>query len=134
MCQLKKTEKYMLLYICPVIYRYFQTDSDHRDQAERYIQPSVNDKCPGFFSDFAGNSRTRKPKKLQTKRANITGVQYFCGIWSRLRAHEQERCQLRLIVYPLFILFLHNLRQLPFLPPPPPEYATPTSTGGHDKY
>ena len=85
----------MLLYICPVIYRYFQTDSDHRDQAERYIQPSVNDKCPGFFSDFAGNSRIRKPKKAQTKQANITGVQYFCGLWYCLRAYQQKWRQLR---------------------------------------
>ena len=31
----------------------------------------------GFFSDFAGNLRARKPNKAQTKRSNITVVQYI---------------------------------------------------------
>ena len=42
-----------------------------------HIRPSVNNKCPVFFSDFTGNSCTQKYSKAQTKRAHITGVQYF---------------------------------------------------------
>ena len=92
-----------------------------------------------LFPDFAGNLRAQKPNKAQRKRENITGVQYFPGFWSCLRAHEQEWCQLHLIVYSLFILLPHYLRQLPFSPPPPPEYATtdrvrlPLGPGGHAK-
>ena len=71
-------------------------------------------------SDFAGNSRARKLNKAQTKRVNITCVQYFHGLCYCLRTHQQEWCQLRLIIYPLFITFPHYLRQLPFSPPPPP--------------
>ena len=41
------------------------------------IKPLVNDKCPGFFSDFAGKSIAQKPNKSQTKREKITGVKYF---------------------------------------------------------
>ena len=35
--------------------------------------------------------------------------------------------QLRLIIYPLFVLLPHKLRQLPFFPPslPPPDYSAP---------
>ena len=42
-----------------------------------------------FFSYFAGNSRSQKPNKAQTKRANITCVHYFRGIFSCLLAHQQ---------------------------------------------
>ena len=41
----------------------------------------VSKNCPMFFSDLSGNSHLQKPNKAQKKRANITGVQYFCGLW-----------------------------------------------------
>ena len=46
------------------------------------VRPLVNDKCPRYFLDFAGNLRARKPNKSQKKWANITGVQEFFGIMS----------------------------------------------------
>ena len=71
---------------------------------------------------------------------NITGVYYFCKLWYCLYVHQQEWCQLRLIIYPIFITLPHNLRQLPFSSPPPAEYAStndrlrrPLSSGGHVK-
>ena len=92
-----------------------------------------------FFSDFVGSSRVQKPNKSQKERAHITGIQYFPVIWSCLHAHQQDLCQLLPIVYPPFITLSHNLCQLPFLPPPPPEYATtnrlllPLGLSGHAK-
>ena len=77
-----------------------------------YLSPAVNDKCPVVFSDFAGNLRAQKPNKAQTKRTNITGVQYFPGLWYCLRTHQREWCQLCFIIYPLFMTRTHNLRQL----------------------
>ena len=75
------------------------------------IRPSVNNKCPGFFSDFTGKLRAQKPNKAQTKR----GIQYFRGLWSFLRAHQQEWCQLRLIVFILYSLhFLTICANFPF--------------------
>ena len=84
-----------------------------------HIRPLVNNKFP-FFSDFAGKSRTQKPSKAQTKQANITSVQY-------LRAYQQVVSTLSFIIYLIFILLSHYLRQLHFFPPPLPliEY-TPT--------
>ena len=67
------------------------------------IQFSVKDKCPGFFSDFTGNSCVQKPNKSQTKQVHITGLQYFPGLWSLLHVHQQEWCKLCPIIYPLFI-------------------------------
>ena len=82
------------------------------------IRLSLNDKCSGFFSDFAGNLRVQKPNKAQTKRANITGVQY-------LRAYHQVVSTFSFILYSLFILLPHYLCQLPFSHPPlpPPKHA-----------
>ena len=104
------------------------------------IQPSVNDKCPDCFLYFAGNLRTQNPNKSQIKRANIMGLQYFCGIWSCLGAHQKEWCQLHPIIYPLCITTPHNLHQLTLFsfssvtnivrlnsqstPLPPTEYST----------
>ena len=34
-----------------------------------------------WVSDFAGNLWAQKFNKAETKRANKTGVQYFCGLW-----------------------------------------------------
>ena len=39
-------------------------------------------------SDFSGNSRAQKLNKAQTKRANITGVQYFRGLCSFARINR----------------------------------------------
>ena len=33
------------------------------------------------------------------------------------QAHQKEWCQLCLIIYHIFVLFPHNLDQIPFLPP-----------------
>ena len=76
-----------------------------------------------FFSDFAGNSRARKPDKEQTKRANITGVKYF-------RAYQQVVVSTS--SYISFIVYIHytpslHLQQLPFSPPPSP----PTDDEAH---
>ena len=68
--------------------------------------------------------------KAQKKRLNITDVQYFHRLWSCLRTHKQVWGQLCLIVYLLFILLLHNLRQLPFSPPLPLHYAPPPPRSG----
>ena len=70
-----------------------------------YIQPLINDKCPGFFSDFAGNVHARKPKKSHTKLANIMGIHYFSGFWNCLRAHEEEWCQLSLIMFIIYSFY-----------------------------
>ena len=68
---------------------------------------------PGsWVSVLAGNSHARKLNKAQKNRANITGIHYFRGLWSYLRAHQQEWCQLRLIVYLLFLLPPQKLHQL----------------------
>ena len=84
------------------------------------IRGAVSKKCPHFFPDFVGNSRTPNPNKSQTKWANITVVQSFC-------AYKQAVSTFSFILYYLFILLPHYLRQLPFSPPPlpPPEYASP---------
>ena len=73
------------------------------------------------FSDFAGNSRTQKLNKEQTKRANITDVHY-------LRAYHLVVSTYSFIFYPLFILLTHSslfaLTSI-FASPPPlphPEY------------
>ena len=89
------------------------------------IRPSFNDKCPGFFSDFAGKLCAQKPNKAQTKRAHITSVQHFPGFWYCLYAHQQEWCQLFPIIHPLFITLPHNFHRLPSSPPPPAEYVAP---------
>ena len=36
----------------------------------------------------ASNLRAQKPNKAQTNQANITGVHYFCGIWSHERINR----------------------------------------------
>ena len=64
------------------------------------------------FPGFAGNSRARKPNKSQTKRANITSIQYFLVF---LCVSTGVNFVFYLL-YPLFILLPHYLRQLPFSP------------------
>ena len=72
--------------------------------------------------------------KAQTKRANITGVQYFRGLWYWLHAHQQEWYQLRLLSLIFSVLnFLTICANSPFRPhhrnqqsaPPPSEYYHP---------
>ena len=65
------------------------------------------------FPDFIRNLRAQKSNKAQTKQANITGVQYFPVLWSFYRAHQQEWCQICLIIYILLVLLPHYLHQLP---------------------
>ena len=44
------------------------------------VRSTIN--FPGSrVSDSAGNLRAQKLNKAQTKRVNVTGVQYFCGLW-----------------------------------------------------
>ena len=100
----------------------------HRKQFSRWrhschrsvhnIRPFVNNKCPVFSPCFVGNMCAQEPNKVQTKRANITGVQY-------LRAYHQVMANEYFIHYPLFILLPHYLCQLNFLPPPPPPPPPP---------
>ena len=70
------------------------------------------------------------------------GVKYFRGIWSCLRAHQQEWCQLCPIIYPLYALHLLTIcTNSPFSPPPPlptecaatNRVRTPLGLGGHAK-
>ena len=82
-----------------------------------------------FVLDFAGNLRVRKTNKAQTNRAHITGVRYYPGLWSCLRAHQQEWCQLCPIIHPLFITLPHNFHRLHSSPPPPAEYVAPPGFG-----
>ena len=83
-------------------------------------------------SDFVGNLRAQKLNKAHTKWAKITGVYYFPVIWYCLHVHQQEWFKIRLIVYPLFIVPNHNLRQLTFSSPPSPlaEYDIPSAWAG----
>ena len=68
---------------------------------------------PGsWFSDLAGNLRAQKLNKAQIKRAKITGIQYFCGIWSFTCINRSGINLFSFINYHL----PHNLRQLPFYP------------------
>ena len=79
---------------------------------------------------FAGNLCARKLKKAQKKRVNIMSVQYFCGICYLLHRYQQEWCQLFPIINPLFITLTHNIRQLIFLPLPPPSIKCATTNRG----
>ena len=70
------------------------------------------------------------------------GVHHFCGIWCCLRTHKQEWCQLRPIIYHLFMTLPNNLQQITFfastpvtvrvshhrqsMPPALTEYAAPS--------
>ena len=50
------------------------------------IRGAFNDNLPGSrVSYFIVNLRAQKLNKAHTKRVNITGVQYLCGIWSFTR-------------------------------------------------
>ena len=100
-----------------------------------YMSYKVGSKInfPGSrVSYFLGNLRAGKLIKAQTKGANITRIQYFRGIWSFLRAHQQERCQLCLFVYPISITLPHNFLRIPFSPSPlsPTEYNAPLAWEG----
>ena len=82
----------------------------------------VNDKCLGFFSDFAGNFLAQKHDKWMKNKANVTGVQYLCTF-------HQVVSNVSFISFILFVFILlpHYLIQLPFflLPLTPTECATP---------
>ena len=67
----------------------------------RVIQGAVRKTVP-FFSDFAENSRTRKPNKVQTKRLNIISVKYF-------RANQQVVSTSSFIIYYISILLTNYL-------------------------
>ena len=61
------------------------------------------------FVYFVGNLHAQTLNKAQTNQTNITSVQYFPGTWPCLCAHQQEWCQLCLIIYPLCITLTHYL-------------------------
>ena len=94
-------------------------------RCSRPIRGAFLDNLPGFsgFLFCTKLARIKTQQGTQTKKSNIRGVHYFLGIWSCLCVHQQEWCQLLLMVYPLYILFPHNLCQLPFSPSTLPEYA-----------
>ena len=75
-----------------------------------------------FFGFCRKLARAQNPNKSQTKRANLTGVQY-------LREYHQVVSTSPFILYPLLILLPQYLRQLPFLPPhlSPTEYRIPSA-------
>ena len=62
--------------------------------------------------DFSGNLRAQKLNKEQTKRANITGVQYFRGLWY---FSQINRSGINFFSF-IFYHFPHNLIQLLFYP------------------
>ena len=74
-------------------------------------------KMSQVYSDFLGKLRTLLPNKAQ-KRVNITGVQYFPGLWSWLWSYQQECCQLHLLFTLSLFKFLTNCTNFPFSPPP----------------
>ena len=73
-------------------------------------------------SDFTGNLRALKVNKAQTKRENITDVQYFCTY-----QHGVVSSTSYFIIYPLSSFYLTNnfVPNFPFshLPPPPTEHT-----------
>ena len=72
--------------------------------------------------------------KSQKKRANITGVHYFC-------AYQQVESTFIFVLYLLFVSLPHYLHQLYFFPQPPPltecaandRLRRPLSSGGNAK-
>ena len=92
------------------------------------IQPLVREKIPGFFSDFSGNSCVQKPNKAQKKRANIMGVQYFCGL-CYCAGITMSGVNFVLSFIPSSLKCLTICGNFPILPLPPPltplEYAAP---------
>ena len=88
------------------------------------------------FFGLSGNSRTQKSNRSQTKRANITGVQNFCGVWSCLCMYQNICSQLCFILYTLCIELPYNLRQIPFYntPLPPIEFATTNRVHLHHQH
>ena len=89
------------------------------------------------FPDFTGNSRAWKPNKAQTKRENITGVQYLHRLWY-YTVINKSGVNICMIIYLLLIKLPHYLRQLPLSPPPlsppPTEYATHLVWDGMQKH
>ena len=74
-------------------------------------------------SDFSRNSRAQKLNKAQTDKVSEHNRR---AVFSRVlifHTHQQKWRHLCFILYPLFILLPHNLRQLPFSPPPPLEHT-----------
>ena len=78
------------------------------------------------FSRFLGLRICRKlartkNQQVTEKASRQNGRTVFCRFYYWLGAYQQECCQHFLIIYSLFITLPHNLRQLPFSPPPPPQ-------------
>ena len=89
------------------------------------IIPAVGKDVQGFFifcRKLVRNKTKQSTEKVSEHNRSTVFLSdlVLCG-------HQQEWCQLCLIIYPLFITLTHNLRQLPFSPPPPPltDYAAP---------
>ena len=79
------------------------------------ILGAFQNKFPGFSGfGFCRKPHAKKPNNVQTKQANITGIQYFCGLWYCLHSHQQEWCQLCLMVYHLFFHLLTIFANFPF--------------------
>ena len=93
------------------------------------IQVAFHNNFPRFLDfGFRRKLTCTKTQQVTDKASRHNG----CAVFLRdlvFRTYQQKWCQLCFIIYPLFILLPHNLRQLPFsppplpLPPPPSEHA-----------
>ena len=91
------------------------------------IRGAFYDSFPGFL----GSGFRKKLPHTKTQQGTDKAIKhngYTVFLWDLvLRNHQQKWRTICFIIYPLFILLPHNLRQLPFfpqrLPPPRPVHA-----------
>ena len=58
-------------------------------------------------------TRAHKNLKAHINKVGVTGIQYFPDVWYFLRMHQKEWYQLCIVVYYIFVLPPHHLRQPP---------------------
>ena len=93
------------------------------------ILPAVSKKCPSF-SGFCRKLAHKKLEQCTYKSIKHNGSTVFLQALV-LRGHKQEWCQLRLIIYHIFITLPQKFHQIPFSsPPPPPQPSEYTATFG----
>ena len=82
---------------------------------------------PRSFPEFSVFVFCRKLVRTKTQQGTKKVSEHNRrAVFSRVlifRTHQQKWRHLCFILYPLFILLPHNLRQLPFSPPPPLEHT-----------
>ena len=109
------------------------------------IQGVFHDNFPGFSGFGFCRKLVRTKNKQGTYKVSKHNVCTVFLLALVFRTHQQNWRQIYFIVYPLFVLLPHNLRQLLFSPPPltpplpppptPPEqaasiiYRVPVTTG-----